>query len=45
MVGSSWPLLLMFWAARYNTRQQSLIHQADLEERHRESEQARELLG
>ena len=38
-------LLLMFWAARYNTRQQSLIHQADLEERHRESEQARELLG
>ena len=38
-------LLLMFCAARYNTRQQSLIHQADLEERHRESEQARELLG
>ncbi|WP_271196169.1 PAS domain S-box protein [Pseudomonas turukhanskensis] len=38
-------MLLMFWATRYNTRQLMLIHQADLQDRHRESEQARELLG
>lgn len=38
-------MLLMFWATRYNTRKLMLIHQADLQERHRESEQAREMLG
>jgi len=38
-------MLLMLWATRYNTRQLMLIHQTDLQKRHRESEQARELLG
>ena len=44
-LGTLTLLLLLLWATRTSTRQLMLRHQAKLQERHQESEQARQLLA